>query len=292
MLPELGVCVGVVIIVAVITEVFRDLFRPAHGSALSDWIARHLFRLMRRVHLLPLAGPLALVTVIGSWVLFLVVGFALLYYPVYPDAFRTSTGGVPPSPPHVAPVLYFSFETLITLGYGDIVPSATAIRLISSFQALVGFGLLTASVSWLVLLYPPLSQMRLLARTVDHLVRASRRSGVPIAQSDRTLTGLARDVTAARIELVQFPLLYYFATNDAHASVAYWLPELVRLSQQGRSDAAPAHSRLAAAALDDALDDLARLLAEQFLDMQPDDRDAVFRALAREHSIQPAAGGA
>ena len=60
---------------------------------------RGLLRRWRAV--LPLAGPLTIVLVIGSWVLLLVLGFSLLYYGSYPESFRTSTGVVPPASPQL-----------------------------------------------------------------------------------------------------------------------------------------------------------------------------------------------
>jgi hypothetical protein len=186
--------------------------------------------------------------------------------------------------------MYMSFETLITLGYGDIVPQSMAMRFAATTESLIGFGILTASVSSIVLLYPALSRMRLLARAVSHTVAAERATGLLTAESgsDAMLAGFARDVTLTRIDLVHFPIIYYFAPNDDHASVAAWTPDLTRLAREGLSPDAPRHVRLAAGALDKALDDLAALLAERFVHPQSADRDAVFRAFATDQSVDMA----
>lgn len=288
MLDVLTTCGGVVLIGAIIWEVFKDLFQPTNSSALSDWIGRRLFNLLRRRRpMLPLAGPLAVVAVIGSWVLLLILGFALVYYGAFPEQFRTSTGTTPPHSARFLSAMYVSFETLITLGYGDIVPQSVAMRFTATTESLIGFGLLTASVSSIVLLYPALSRMRLLARAVSHTVAAEQRTGLLTAESgsDAVLASFARDVTIARIDLVHFPVIYYFAPNDNRASVAWWAPELIRLAREGLSADAPKHVRLAAGALDKALDDFAALLAERFVHMDSADRDAVFRAFARDQVI-------
>src|SRR4051794_10829996 len=100
---------GVVIVITVIGEVFRDLFRPGDSSVLNDLIGRAWFNVLRRwPRLLPLAGPLAVVTVIGTWVTLLIFGFGFLYYGHYPDAFRTSVGGRPPADGRFLTALYFS----------------------------------------------------------------------------------------------------------------------------------------------------------------------------------------
>jgi Ion channel len=285
----LAAVVGIAIIVLILREVFKDLFHPAHSGALSDWIGRRLFNLLRRRRpMLPLAGPLALVFVIATWVLLLVVGFALLYYGWFPDGFRTSTGDIPPRSPRFLLVLYFSFETLITLGYGDLVPQFMLVRFISGFEALIGFGLLTASVSSIVLLYPALARLRLLARGIANFVGGERAVGVGVADSgsDVLLAGFARDLTNTRIDLVHFPIVYYFAADDVEASLARWVPQLVRIAQDGLSANAPPNVRLAASILDRSLTDFAAHVGERFVQTDPKDRDAVFRALARDHAVE------
>ena len=279
---------GVVLIAAIVWEVFNDLFHPAGTGALSDWMGRALFGMFKRFpQLLPLAGPFTLLTVIALWVAGLIVGFALLYLPAYPAAFRTSTGAAPGASSPVLAVLYFSFQTLITLGYGDIAPWTWLVRFVASTEALVGFGLLTASVSSIVLLYPALSRMRLLARVVSHIVDAERTSGIALVAtgSDVALSGLARDVTQARIDLIHFPIVYYFASNDAKARVATWVDELVRFANDGAEPSRPEHVRFAAKALDRALDDFAAIVDERFLHTCSRDRASILDALAKDQLV-------
>lgn len=286
-MESVAALVGIVIIVVIIWEVFKDLFHPAHSGAFSDWLGRRLFNLVRgRPSMLPIAGPLAVVGVIGSWVLMLVLGFGLIYNSSFPEGFRTSTGEIPPDSPQLLSALYFSFATLVTLGYGDLVPNTMPMRFIATTEALIGFGLLTASVSSIVLLYPALSRMRLAARRTAHLVAAQRATGVSVIDSASVpvLERLADDVTSLRIDLVHFPIAYYFAADEADASVARWAMELVRIATAGLS-ADGEQIRLAAGLLDSALTDLARHLGERFVRVDPGDREAVFRAVARDHAV-------
>jgi hypothetical protein len=279
---------GFILIGAILWEVFNDLFHPAGTSALSDWIGRALFEAGKRVpRALPLAGPAALITVIAVWVAGLVIGFGLVYYHAYPGSFRTSTDAVPADSSRLVGSLYFSFETLITLGYGDIVPRSRMSRFVASTEGLVGFGLLTASVSAIVLLYPALSRMRLLARGVAHIVVAERASGVSLAGtgSDTVLSSLARDVTHARIDLVHFPLVYYFAAEDPEAAVPTWARELARLAGEACQASRPDHVRFAGHALDQALHDFAAIVDARFLHTGSRSRDVIFQALARDHLV-------
>lgn len=276
---------GTIVVLAVLWEVFNDLFHPGGSGALSERVGRGIFRMLRRTpKLLPLAGPSALVVVIASWVVGLAIGFALMYYPAFPDNFRTSTGSVPLASPRFPTVLYFSLATLTTLGYGDFVAVSPLTRLIAACEGLVGFGLLTASVSSIVLVYPAFSRMRLLASSVAHLVEAEKRAGSLLTQSnsDVVLYELARAVRELRIDLVHVPLVYYFAPADSKTSVASWTKDLARFAREGSAPDRPEHVRLAAYSLDLALDDLAGVLREHFV-RAGGGRDAVFEALAADH---------
>jgi hypothetical protein len=284
----LTACAGIVLIAVIVWEVFQDLFRPGDSGALSDWIGRRLFNVLRRrPRFLSLAGPLAVVAVIGTWVLLLVLGFALLYYGPFPEEFRTSTGDTPAASPRLFAAFYYSFETLITLGYGDLVPDSALTRIASVAEGLIGFGVLTASVSMLVLIYPALARMRVLARTVSNIAGAEQRTGMSMvgSGSDVMVAALARDVIRMRIDLVHFPIIYYFATHDRYASVAYWIFQVGEWARQGLAPDAPAHVRVAAGVLDRALDDFATLLLDRFVPMQPGNRQAVFHAFAADHRI-------
>jgi hypothetical protein len=160
-------------------------------------------------------------------------------------------------------------------------------RFTSAFEALVGFGLLTASVSSIVLLYPALSRMRLLARTVSHVVEAERRTGIPLAHAGlhALLSDLTRRVTQARTDLVHFPVIYYFAPSHVEGSVARWTAELERLAREGSVESAGPEVRFAACMLQTALDDFAAVLAERFLHMPHENRNDVFRAFAVDQAI-------
>jgi hypothetical protein len=281
---------GVALIAAIVWEVFNDLFQPSGSGALSDWLARSCFDGFKRFpRALGFAGPVVLLTDIALWVTGLVFGFALLYLDAYPAGFRTSTGTMPTAPSAFLSALHFSFETLITLGYGDLVPGSWSIRFLASTEGLVGFALLTASVSSIVLLYPALARMRLLARGVAHLAAAERQSGIQLAAtgSDVTLSSLARDVTQARIDLIHFPIVYYFASADVNARVARWIGDLERFAREAGQPDRPPQVRIAATALDLALDDFANIVDQRFLHTQSRDRDVIFEALATDQLANP-----
>src|SRR4051812_14796619 len=114
-------CGGILLVGLVVMEVFNDLFHPTNSGALSDWLGRRIFNLLRRTRAsLPLAGPLSLVATIALWTLMLMAGFSLVFYGSVPDGFRTSLATVPPASHRFATAFYFSAQTLTTLAFGDI----------------------------------------------------------------------------------------------------------------------------------------------------------------------------
>src|SRR5579871_4464913 len=83
----------------------------------------------RRESFLSVFGPLSLLALFAFWAGGLVLGFALVQYPLVPE------------PPRFVDMIYFSGTTFTTLGYGDMVPAGTAARLLAVLEAATGFGL-------------------------------------------------------------------------------------------------------------------------------------------------------
>ena len=81
--------------------------------------------------------------------------------------------------------LSFSLVTLSTLGYGDVSPSHGLLRLAAPLEALLGLGLLTASVSWLLSIFPVLSRRRALAYGESASCRRSGTTGPTPARRSR-----------------------------------------------------------------------------------------------------------
>ncbi len=136
-----------------------------------------MFQLARKLtFLLRIAGPLALVIVIGCWTFLLATGFALIYSSSYPNEFAVQAG-VRRGFSKFVSLLAFSLASLTTVGTPDLTPKPDWIRLTVAVESLVGFSLVTASISWIVLIYPALGRMRVLARRSAILVKAQRKPG-------------------------------------------------------------------------------------------------------------------
>jgi hypothetical protein len=91
-----------------------------------------------------LCGAIAVYLLIGlTWAL----GFGLLES-VHPGSYQVATGG--PRPASANELLYFSYVTLATLGYGDVVPVTDVARSLAVLESLCGTIYLTILVARLI----------------------------------------------------------------------------------------------------------------------------------------------
>lgn len=94
------------------------------------------------------------------------LGWALIYWPRMPDLFLYATGLKPTNNAGFLDAIYLSVMTLTTLGYGTITPTADWLRMFGPLEALIGFALLTVSLTWVTSIYPVLRRRRSLARQI------------------------------------------------------------------------------------------------------------------------------
>ncbi len=163
---------GLGLVFVALRDVFHQLFHPSGNGHLSDELLGATWSIFRRFaggrqERLSLAGPTALIAIILSWAVLMTVGWALIYWPYLPENFLFSTGLNPALNGGFVDALYVSFVTLVTLGYGDITPTENVLRVMAPLEALIGFGLLTASITWVLSIYPALSRSRSLAQEIS-----------------------------------------------------------------------------------------------------------------------------
>ncbi|WP_164704693.1 potassium channel family protein [Blastococcus litoris] len=275
------------LLVLVLRDVFHTLFHPAGQGSLSRLILSGTWRVARWVggptRLAELAGPLGVVAVIGTWGGAVVLGGALVYWP-YIDQFSYSAGLNPDARADFLDALYLSLTTTSTLGFGDLVPTEGWLRVATPIQALLGFSLLTAAVTWVLQVYPALNRRRTLATRLTTLDQSGFREALPHADSAMAailLSDLAGQVAQMRVDLTQYAETYYFRSQDARSSMPATLPYALDLVSAGRRSGR-ADVRLAATHLACALEDLAEHLRREFVQADGDVEE-VLAAYAREH---------
>ncbi|MDQ4105126.1 MAG: potassium channel family protein [Actinomycetota bacterium] len=208
-------------------DIMLTLFHPAARGPLSHGANRATWRAARGVSLrvlggrgLNYAGPFAVVVNLLVWVLGLWLGYALIYLP-YVDSFSYD-----PSTPFgakgILEALYFSGAAITTVGFGDVVATDGALRLVAVMEAASGFGVLSSAIAFVLAVYPLISQLRSTglqladagALELEGAVRVVGQAG------PSELTAIVRDLTEDHEHLRRFPVLYYFESGNRDESLS------------------------------------------------------------------------
>lgn len=280
---------GAALVLLILRDVFHTLWHPTRHGGLSRLVMTAMWRsssfLTSRRAASGLAGPLAMVSVVALWALTVAVGWALIYWPHMPGAFLYTSQLRPAE--HAGPLdaMYVSLVTLSTLGLGDIAPAEGWLRVLAPMEALVGFALLTATVSWILGVYPALARRRALALRLSHLSRTHpSKEQVDSPAGAAMLDGLATALSVTAVDFLQYAESYYFRDGEDRTSLARQIGYALRIADQA-SDATHPDVRLAAAVLRMALEDLADVLDERFLHTHGSPGQ-VLDAFARDHGRQ------
>ncbi|MEU5644447.1 potassium channel family protein [Streptomyces milbemycinicus] len=278
--------IGVGLVMAALRDLFHTLWHPTRHGGLSRLVMTALWRLARhfraRRRVVGLVGPLAMVTVVGMWAGIIILGWAIVYWPHMPGAFTFAPGSKAAQQPELLDSLYLSLVTVATLGLGDIVPAEGWLRLVSPLEALVGFALLTATVSWVLEIYPALTRRRVLAIRLALLRGSDPTTGqLDCAVGALLLDSLATEVVRVRVDFTQYAEAYYFHDGEDHSSLAAVIGYAVALAERGQAARRP-DARLAGHLLAGALEDLATILDQRFLHTGGTPTQ-VFAAYAADH---------
>jgi hypothetical protein len=283
----LSTAAGATLILLALRDGFDALFHPDGRMMLSRALMRGCWRLFHRFaasrpRVFPLAGPIMLLTILSSWALLLVCGWALVIWPHMPSGFHfASEIGDPAAQQGFVDAVYVSVVTLGTVGYGDISPATDLLRILVPLEALVGFGLLTAAVSWLLSVYPALSRRRSLAYEIALLRGAISTEEFP---GDARIPGeLLSRLVAVERDMVTIPLSYYFAEADERFSLPAVMPWLLECAERNPSAESPVQTRLRARMLRAAIDDFARTTAKRFHGRHSDSTRELLESYARDH---------
>ena len=172
----LGVAAAAALIGIVFIDAFEAMILPRrvrHGYRLALLYYRNAWGLWRalarlfpvgrwRHGFLSIFGPLSLFGMLNVWAVGLIVGFALLHW-----SLGTMLSLPRATDDSFATYLYFSGTTFFTLGYGDVVPTSSGGRLLSVFEAGIGFGFLAVVISYLPVLYQAFSRREITISLLD-----------------------------------------------------------------------------------------------------------------------------
>jgi len=218
---------GAVVIAVTALDVFLTVMHPTRRGPLTSALSRGAFvslramaRTLDRRTVMSPAGPLAMMAIFAGWVVLFWVGYALVYLPNLTDlAFRSS---VDYDDRDLLEALYFSGMALSTVGFGDIVAGTDGYRIISVLEAATGFAVITAAISYLLSVYPKVSDERVAARSAQSqaqdLAKAAR-----MVRGESYLVNLHQQLLLLDEDTERFPVLFFFHSKDPNASMYTFL---------------------------------------------------------------------
>lgn len=267
------VLVGAGVILATLHDIFATLFHPLGrgyiGHRMVEMVSRVGHALSKRFDSATvLIGPIGYVLVVASWAVLLIVGWALVYFPFLPEGFSFAPGLVPEEHAGFSDALYISLVDLTSLGYGDISPEASLLRILGPIETLFGLSLITASVSWLISIYNAISQRDAFAHEVQLSRRAEEQLGEKLADADPDLlegllASFSEQLITVRRNLIHFPITIHFHSEDDEKALSGLMPFLARLVEEAREDHRPHGLRVRGEMLHMAMDDFAQTLRER-----------------------------
>jgi hypothetical protein len=291
----LATVIGILLVLTAMVDVFQTLFHPSGGGAMSDWTALAIWKIFRSLAehargVLTFAGPVAILAIICLWAVFTIVGFGLIYWPHLPTSFVAQTGIPSTRWAQLPTALSTSADALITLSEG-VNARPPWLQSLRALEAVVGFGLLTASVSWLLSLYPVLETRRTVAHKGTLMHEAERMQSVDIVKDGKgEVAGwfftMAGDLAILRNQVAQFPIAQFFYIGEKKSALAGVLPYLAELADRAGGSASPS-LRVAGTMMGGAVRDFALLIADRFLDVQVSDTREILTLYAREQMYEP-----
>ena len=235
---EIGEAVlGVVVLFLVVQDVFRVVVmpRPYYGRGLSKVMLRFAWRLWRKAAIRRSDGlaresffgifpQIALLLLLGLWVLALMLGYALLLH-----ALRMQ---IRPAPEDFGTAIYLAGVSLLTLGLGDIVPVGGVARVVMLFTAASGPALIGVALAFLFALNSSFQRREALVTTLDASAGAPP-SGVRMLETYATL-GIIEQLPSVFREWelwtgevldshLSYPLLAFFRSTHDNES---WISAL------------------------------------------------------------------
>ena len=286
-----SIVAGAILIVAALRDLFSTLFHPGTSGTISDWIALSFWRAYRKffpqrlVH----AGPLIFLAVIGYWGLSMIFGFALIYRPFMPNTFVFMRRLDPASFDSFFAAINFSVGTLITEFIGA-TPTNGFLQFLTTLEAIFGFAILTASISWILSIYPVIEHRRSLAHQASLFHHGEetgyrRLEALTDTELHTILLGLASQLTTHRNELSQFPITYFFQEPERQTAIGGILFYISELADRFVDREGAVH--IAAVTLGGAVDDYLSLIDEQFFRRKFDSRETSLHRLAADHRRKP-----
>jgi len=277
--------VGLVFIGMALRDIFDVLFHLEGHAMISRAIMRTVWRVLRRAadarpQVWPLAGPVGLVATIAAWALLLWVGWALLLWP-HLGNFQDAAGKPPDG--GLWEALHLSGGIVTTMGWGDVTPVGPWLRVITPLEALLGFGLLTASVTWLFAVHPAVQARRALAYELWLLRQVSDGARDAPAFDEDVIGELTSRIISVQRDIVAHPATYYFRDPDERLLLSAELPFLRDVADHAAQDGSDVTTARRARMLSQAIDDLLLTIGRRIHGREGIEPTEALRIFTRDH---------
>ncbi len=281
---------GMLLVAAAMHDLFHTLFHPTDQGSISEFITLRVWRMFRRYAPKErlMVGPLNFLIVILFWTASVVIGFAMIYRPFLPNRFIVAPGMDPARIDSMMASLNLSLSSLITVSTG-LRTDAAFLQFLMGIEAVLGFAILTASISWLLSVYPVIEHRRSLAHEIS-LLHYAETTVQPLEQLEDTdlndlFFAFAAEVSTIRTELSQFPISYYFQESDSKTPLS---PALYYLAQVAQDISGTKRSAaISATVLGGAIDDLLEIVEDKYLPTVSPDRWGTLAEFLADHGRKP-----
>jgi hypothetical protein len=149
---------GLLLVALTLWDIFQTVVvpRPTPGRfRIARYVVRDSWAFLRRLargrsphtrdNWFGLFGPATAVLLLATWIVTLVLGYALILYAVRDE--------ISPVPEGFATTVYYAATSLLTLGFGDIVAVGGVARFVSLIAAASGLGVVALVVTFLFSIY-------------------------------------------------------------------------------------------------------------------------------------------
>ena len=226
--------IGILLIILVSVDIFLTVLCPQTGrSILSMPLSRMIWFVFCRIAkwtkkdcVLSFCGSTILIFIAVVWMSIYVIGFALFFWPTLGTGIQAGQGETPTD---FATAIYYSGFNFTTLGVGDLVPKKPLTRIVTIFEASLGFASFTISLTYLLSLLQALTQRNIFATSLHH--RTGKRANVvelllgwgiggEFDYVKQEMTNMSRNLLYVLESHRSYPILHYFRFKEAYYSVS------------------------------------------------------------------------
>jgi hypothetical protein len=224
--------IGTAIVAVMLLDVFQSVIVPRPtgyrfrvsgrlariGWPIWRWIAQRIVDSERREDFLGTFAPLAMIVFLVVWVSGLILGYGLVLHAIG-DGLRPRVGFLG--------TLYFAGTSLITIGYGDIVPVTAPARVVAVVAGASGFGVVAVVTAFLFQIFGAFAQREVFVVTFGTRAGAPP-SGVTLLETYARLGMVARlpDIFEEGLRWcaqtleghLSYPILGYFRSTHDYES--------------------------------------------------------------------------